>query len=568
VRWWEAALASRVSSRRIGGLALAAVLALALAGAGSGASGGGKASSFTGYAFDSCNAPKTDTLQAWLASPYRALGIYIGGADRACPNLQLSPTWAAGAVALGWSLIPIYVGLQAPCWSGSAGRIDAGSAASEGTAQADDAAADAAALGLPQSSPIYFDMEGYSQHDPGCTQAVQAFVGAWVTELHALGHLAGVYGSGGSTIRDLQTLANTAISPDDVWIADWNGVESVFGNPYLPDALWPNHQRVHQYRGGHHETWGGVTLDVDSNYVDGAVVGTTGIVAPAPVPPVAPSTLSSAGSVAASDGISKVSWPAGAFEQPVVVSLTPTAPSAPVPGFGSGGYGVQLQVAETAPALLTKGFAEPLTIHVTAIPGNLAPMSSTDGASWKPLPPLVGGAPPAGAKAGYLRNTNGSFDITTTVDGYFALLPEQGRPPAPAALTGHFSHGGLVLEWPKSVSASGPAVSYEITLSNRAALALPVTTASITALHHASPSVFRVVATDAAGKVSAPSKPLVVLPSKRPPKLPKIIPHWAFALSDWQQNGKSGRRPTAPRIPPDWYWRWYAWHVSPFQIRG
>ena len=51
----------------------------------------GKATAFTGYAFDACNAPKPESLTAWLASPYRALGIYIGGANRACANTQLSP---------------------------------------------------------------------------------------------------------------------------------------------------------------------------------------------------------------------------------------------------------------------------------------------------------------------------------------------------------------------------------------------------------------------------------------------------------------------------------------------
>jgi hypothetical protein len=29
------------------------------------------------------------------------------------------------------------------------------------------------------------------------------------------------------------------------------------------------HQRVHQFKGGHDETWGGVTINVDSNAVDG-----------------------------------------------------------------------------------------------------------------------------------------------------------------------------------------------------------------------------------------------------------------------------------------------------------
>ncbi|MES2032702.1 MAG: hypothetical protein V4466_00875, partial [Pseudomonadota bacterium] len=35
----------------------------------------------------------------------------------------------------------------------------------------------------------------------------------------------------------------------------------------------PNHQRIHQFRGGHNETWGGTTINIDSDYVDGATVG-------------------------------------------------------------------------------------------------------------------------------------------------------------------------------------------------------------------------------------------------------------------------------------------------------
>ncbi len=570
VRWLSAALASGVSRqwRRIGGLALAAGLGLVLACSGSAAAGGGTASTFTGYAFDACNAPDPATLQEWLASPYRALGIYIGGANRACANLQLSPTWAAGAVASGWNLIPIYVGLQAPCASRDGlARIVAASASSEGTAAADDAAADSAALGLPAGSPIYFDMEAYALHDPACTQAVQGFLGAWTAELHALGHLSGVYGSAASTIRDLQPLAATAASPDDIWIADWNGVESVFGSPYVSDTLWTNHQRLHQYQGGHDETWGGATIDVDSSYVDGAVVGSTGV-APAAAPSSGPPVLSSAGSVSSADGVSTVSWPAGAFQQSVVVTLTPAPPSQPVPGFGDGGYGVQLQVAQTAAASLTTGFALPLTIHLKPMAGALAAMSSTDGVNWSPLPPLLAGALPAGAKAAYSRNPNGSFDITTTADGYFALLPELVRPPAPASLSARFSHGQLVLRWPKSIGASGAAVSYQVTLSNRPLLTLAQTTVALPSLHHTVPSVFRIVATDAAGKVSEPSKPVVVLPTGRPAKLPKALPHWAFALFDWQQSGKTGPRPKAPKILPAWYWRWYAWHAAPFRLRA
>ena len=229
---------------------------------------------------------------------------------------------------------------------------------------------------------------------------------------------------------------------------------------------------------------------------------------------------------------------------------------------------MQLQVKGTVTGQPVS-FAQPLTIHIPPRTGELAPMSSTDGESWHPLQPLFSGGLPEGQKAGYTRNPNGSFDISTTTSGFFALLPEVTPPPAPASLDGHFAHGQLVLSWPKSLAASGPAVFYQVTLHNKPLLAIPgQTTAAVGQVHHAGPSVFRVVATDAAGKKSPPSKPLVIVPTRRPAKLPKIIPQWAYDLSDWQEGGRVGTRPRAPKIVPDWYWRWQPWHAAPFRIRG
>ena len=43
----------------------------------------------------------------------------------------------------------------------------------------------------------------------------------------------------------------------------------------MPSNAWTQHQRIHQYRGGHDETYGGVTINIDNNYVDGGTVGST-----------------------------------------------------------------------------------------------------------------------------------------------------------------------------------------------------------------------------------------------------------------------------------------------------
>lgn len=39
----------------------------------------------------------------------------------------------------------------------------------------------------------------------------------------------------------------------------------------LSNSLWNNHQRIRQYTGGHNETWGGLTLNIDSDVSEGVV---------------------------------------------------------------------------------------------------------------------------------------------------------------------------------------------------------------------------------------------------------------------------------------------------------
>jgi hypothetical protein len=230
------------------------------------------ASDFTGYGFDTCSAPSTGQMKAWLASPYRALGIYIGGVNRACPDGNLSQLWVQTVEAQGWNLAPLYVGLQAPCATQSGlAHIDSKRAAGEGKAAADDAVSRAQYFGLGKGTPIYLDMESYNNSIKTCSNAVLAFEQAWTIELHSLGYVSGIYGSLDSTIADLTSRYNDTkyTEPDDLWYAVWDNQASVADYPpNLPTGYWANHQRMHQYRGGHPEKYGGVSLNIDNDYVD------------------------------------------------------------------------------------------------------------------------------------------------------------------------------------------------------------------------------------------------------------------------------------------------------------
>lgn len=521
---------------------------------------------FTGQGFDTCTAPSLAALSAWLASPYRALGIYIGGVNRACADGNLSASWIASAAAGGWSVLPLYVGLQAPCVAQKdLRRIDPASAGAEGIAAAQDAVSRAQLFGLQPGDPVYFDMEGYATNDAACSTVVQTFLAAWDDELHRLGYTAGVYGSAASTIRDLValTLLQPLSSPDDVWIANWNGKDSVFGDPYVPDAYWPNHQRVHQYRGGHPETYGGVTISIDTNSVDAAVAATG-------APSGTASGPSPAGTASTSDGRTSVSWPNGAFAAPATVTLTPSTLAETTAGWAAGSYLVALDAARQSDGSPLTSFAKPLVLRFRPPSAGLVPAFSADGGvTWSVLLRLPSAALPPGATAGYRVSPSGNVLVSTLVPGTFGLLADVGAPDRPAAPSGVFYRRQLVLAWQPSADNSGTVASYEVDRSGARLVRVPGTwtAATLDSFRQDGPSVFRVVAVDAAGNRSIPSRAVVVVPVPRPSTAPRAIPAWAWQLLDWQRHGRSGTRPQeAPARPPAWYWRWASWQLAPYRI--
>ena len=264
---------------------------------------------YTGQGFDACSAPSPHAMSAWGSSPYRALGIYIGGANSACAQPNLTSSWVSSEVAAGWHLIPTYVGLQAPSNSCGCAAISSGQASAQGTAAANDAVAQAQNLGLPPGNPIYDDMESYPRGGTN-SSAVLAFLSAWTSGLHAKGYRSGVYSSAGAGITDLVNAYGTGYQePDDIWIADWNGSQTT-SDPYVPAGDWANQQRLHQYQGGHNETYGGVTINIDNDYIDGATADTGGAGTAQAPPQVFPPKLSVSTTAGGATALS-ASWPSG-----------------------------------------------------------------------------------------------------------------------------------------------------------------------------------------------------------------------------------------------------------------
>ena len=235
------------------------------------------ATNFRGKGFDTCTAPSEAAMAAWRSrSPYRAIGVYIGGSDMACAQPNLSSSWLSAEAAAGWHFIPMYVGPQA-----AFGELRK-SSSSQASAAATDAVSQARRLGIGPKMPIYYDMEAYL---PGERGRALRFLSEWTTKLHTLGYSSGVYSSSASGINDLAREFGRGKyrMPDVIFDALWNGradtQDSVYGH-----GQWANHHRLHQYRANLLRTYGGVPLDIDRDYLDVNVSASAPKPSPSPTP--------------------------------------------------------------------------------------------------------------------------------------------------------------------------------------------------------------------------------------------------------------------------------------------
>jgi len=231
---------------------------------------------FTGAGFDACAAPSLRVMTAWQkSSGLHALGIYIGGLNRACAQGNLTPSWVSAVARLGWHLVPVYVGRQAPCARQPHLKlIDPKTAAAQAIDAADDAANRAAALGIARGSAVYFDLESYPRKNAACTNTALSYLGRWTQRMHAHGYLAGFYSSAGSGITDLVAAGMPGhVRPDALWIARWDN-KSTVQDAAVPNTAWTPHQRIKQFAGTHKESFGGVALNIDKDYLDGPIART------------------------------------------------------------------------------------------------------------------------------------------------------------------------------------------------------------------------------------------------------------------------------------------------------
>lgn len=254
--------------------ALSLVLAAGLALAGPSAARP-EAGQRKGYGFDACTAPSQRVMNAWhQSSQFSAVGIYIGGVNRACSQPHLDRRWVRTQLARGWTLLPIVVGRQAACspkgwYRGKriSPRVagDYARAKQQGVAAARGAVRTATRLGLPRRHVLWFDLEAFDTSRTHCRRSALRFVSAWSKTLARHRYRSGLYTSAATMVAfDRARRLGVGRAPDRIWFAHWNGKPTA-ATRYLSRHGWKL-RRVHQYRGPHRERHGGARLEIDSNY--------------------------------------------------------------------------------------------------------------------------------------------------------------------------------------------------------------------------------------------------------------------------------------------------------------
>ena len=242
---------------------------------------------FTGFGFDQCLAPTQKAMDAWFkSSPFLAVGIYISGDSRACrsqPNL--TPTWVSTQLRRGWRLLPITLGPQASCsprfprygndetikpQPGDGRHVRPRAEAGNGQRPARQSSL-LRSWGSSSAAPSGTTSKGSTT--PTCTAVSprMAFLSAWTTRLHEFGYVSGVYSSVGSGIKmldDARVNRPGAFQlPDRIWLARWD-MKANTSSSYIREDGWRPGGRMKQYQGGHDETWGGVRINIDRNFLD------------------------------------------------------------------------------------------------------------------------------------------------------------------------------------------------------------------------------------------------------------------------------------------------------------
>ena len=235
---------------------------------------------FIGNGFDACNAPSTAAMGAWMkAAISRREHLYRwrdAGLQQQQSHCQLGFLYAFDGLAVDSDVRRPQTS-TCTSFSGPARLTDPTKAATQGRQVADDAAGLSPGAGPPGRLAAGCIRHGEADSRRRAAAAAPLFferldagVARQRLDVRRLR-------SGGRFVTDLSAQWGTSYQePDDLWFANWNDLDSIYGDPYVSDSQWSGHRRIHQWHGGATETYGGYSINIDADGVDGQVVGPPG----------------------------------------------------------------------------------------------------------------------------------------------------------------------------------------------------------------------------------------------------------------------------------------------------
>ena len=227
-------------------------------------------------------------MNAWLRhSPFLAVGIYISGDSRGCRNQpNLTRHWVAHPAAQGLAAAadhPRPAGLLQPAFPEVRQRRDdqpdAGSANGysrgprPGTRRGRQGGRAAArALGIVGAAARSGTTSRASTTPSSrCRESALAFLSGWTVQLHRRATSPAstpAPASGIKMLDDARVNRPGDVQPPRPDLDRPLGRHGQHQPSYIRDDGWRPGGRVKQYQGGHNETWGGVTINIDRNYLD------------------------------------------------------------------------------------------------------------------------------------------------------------------------------------------------------------------------------------------------------------------------------------------------------------
>lgn len=222
----------------------------------------------SGYrGFDTCtghnNQPSTQQLQNfWNGTPYYNFYVYIGGYGNC--GAEVNSGYISAANNIGYGLVPIWFGLQAPCGGGGI-SYDLNTAASQGVSTANSAISQAASDGFAGGAVIALDIESYDYGNQSCRWAVNSYVNGFDQQAYSQSPswLPVIYATP-SDARDWPGLPPQGI-PFALWSADWGYQDNVWNLSYISNGSWSWDQRHSQYWPNYNVTYNGTNLTIDQD---------------------------------------------------------------------------------------------------------------------------------------------------------------------------------------------------------------------------------------------------------------------------------------------------------------